>query len=152
MKNGCPKDIIISDQQLESQGPLRQKRFGNPGFNGHDGKQWDGIHMRGNLAIKHYSSSLIRILNELNPDKSDNYHQKCPQTIYQGQAEQYYHTDRRNHPDYQYQSRRYRNRVYQGHTQSQYQRCENGGYEKNNTRYHGHDAGVWNRFSPLGNC
>ena len=39
MKNGCQKDIIIIDQQLECQGPLRQKRFGNPGFNGHDGKQ-----------------------------------------------------------------------------------------------------------------
>ena len=31
LKSGCPKNIQIVDQQLDCQGPLREKRFGNPG-------------------------------------------------------------------------------------------------------------------------
>jgi hypothetical protein len=87
MQAGCPSDISIVDQNMECQGPLKLKRFGNPGSTDHDGKPWDGIHMRGRLAARHYTNSLIRILSEFLPSgdnwSSKDNHRSCPQTRYQ---------------------------------------------------------------------
>ena len=83
LKSGCPNNIHIVDQQMDCQGPLREKRFGNPGSVGQDGKPWDGIHMRGKMAAKHYTHSLARIVSALNPQGDGNYHKTCPQAIYQ---------------------------------------------------------------------
>ena len=89
MEKGCPRNIVIEDQNMECQGQLRIKRFGNPGYKDHDGKPWDGIHMRGRLGTKHYTSSIIRIFTDLklNTTKSkssqQSYHSTCPQAQYQ---------------------------------------------------------------------
>ena len=32
MQNGCRTDIAIVDQNMDCQGPLREKRYGNPNF------------------------------------------------------------------------------------------------------------------------
>jgi hypothetical protein len=87
MESGCPENIVIEDQHLECHGPLRSKRFGNPGDIGYDGKPWDGIHMRGRLAVRHYTNSLIRIMSFLPQTKTNSsendFHANCPQTQYQ---------------------------------------------------------------------
>ena len=87
MERGCPENIVIEDQHMECHGPLRIKRFGNPGLVGYDGKPWDGIHMRGRLAVRHYTNSFIRILS-ISPQTKTNldeqtFHSSCPQTQYQ---------------------------------------------------------------------
>ena len=137
MNNGCPANIQIRDQHLDCQGPLREKRFGSPGYVGQYGKPWDGIHMRGHMAVRHYSHSLIRILNELN-------HQSCPQTVYQYQYTQPGRVDQ-----FQYQNRRYRNNRYHGNERKPQQTYKNG---ENNAQYYASNAGVFNRFSALGNA
>ena len=100
LKNGCPKNIEIVDQHLDCQGPLREKRFGNPGVVGHDGRPWDGIHMRGKMAVKHYTNSLVRIVTALNPQGDWNDHKTCPQTIYQ--RRNYYNNEDNNNTRYNY--------------------------------------------------
>ena len=147
MEKGCPKNIEIEDQNMECHGPLRLKRFGNPGLIGHDGKPWDGIHMRGRLAVRHYTNSIIRILSELAPIKirlaQQDYHSSCPQTQYQSRH-LYNHKGADN---FQYQQRRgfnYR------HTQTQH----TGSFGENrqfNSQHYGYNVGVSNRFSHLGN-
>ena len=122
MKSGCPANIQISDQQLDCQGPLREKRFGNPGCIGVDGKPWDGIHMRGKMATRHYSNSMIRILNELSPKKKGNFHKSCPQTFYQQNIP--FHP--KSGGNYQYQNRRYRNRDNSGFRQPQQMHTDEG--------------------------
>ena len=77
MQSGCPSNIQIADQNLDCQGPLRRKRFGNPGQVGRDGKLWDGIHMRGAVAAQHYTNSLVRIISDLSPHFQD----KRPRTF-----------------------------------------------------------------------
>ena len=138
MKSGCPANIQISDQKLDCQGPLREKRFGNPGLIGPDGKPWDGIHMRGRMAIRHYSNTMIRIIDELSPKKKDNFHQSCPQTIYQQNS---------NDGNYQYQNRRYRNTEYSGNRQPK-KMYTNGRYSAgSNAKYYEYNTTVNNRFS-----
>ena len=56
MTNGCPKNIIIASQPLDCSGELRESRFGKP-----SDKSFDGIHMRGRLAVQHYTASLINV-------------------------------------------------------------------------------------------
>ena len=91
MGRGCPIDISIEDQNFECHGPLREKRYGNPDYLGYDGKPWDGIHMRGRLAVTHYTNSIIRILSGSIPPTHDvrksNFHQSCPQTQYQNRKQ-----------------------------------------------------------------
>ena len=152
MQNGCPENIIISDQQMDCRGPLRQKRFGNPGSKGHDGKPWDGTHMRGYLAVKHYSNSMIRIMNECNPLRQDNYHETCPQTVYQRKhsPRTQYHNQSDN--NYQYQTRRGRGRTYQNTSQYQQQQGQgDSAYSEHGQYYEDNTVGVSNRFSVLGN-
>ena len=90
MQSGCPSNILIADQKLDCQGPLRRKRFGIPGQVGRDGKPWDGIHMRGVVAAQHYTNSLVRILSDISPQFSRQsaaeFHRSCPQAIYQSRA------------------------------------------------------------------
>jgi hypothetical protein len=93
MQNGCPANIVIVDQHMDCQGPLREKRFGNPAFQGYDGKPWDGIHKRGRLAVRHYTNSIIRIVSEISPSASNwsqDYHRKCAQTRYQSRQQNNY--------------------------------------------------------------
>ena len=62
LKNGCPSNIKIYDQNLSCHGELRKKRFGQmeqPGY--------DGIHMRGPLGPQHYTIAALRLFQELNP-------------------------------------------------------------------------------------
>ena len=96
LENGCPKDIVIADQHLDCHGPLREKRYGNPALKSFDGKPWDGVHLRGRLAKRHFTNSVLRILTENFPssDWSRDYHETCPQTLYQARQQQ------RNYRDY----------------------------------------------------
>ena len=90
MQKGCPSNILIVDQNLDCQGPLRKKRFGIPGQVGRDGKPWDGVHMRGTVAAQHYTNSLVRILVDISPQftkqAAADYHNFCPQAIYQSRV------------------------------------------------------------------
>ena len=93
-------NIRIQDLGLDCYGPLIEKRYGTPGTRGFDGKFVDGIHMRGYLAVKHYTGSFVRMLRPSmanmragrDQQKSD-FHASCPQTVYQrnkhGQTGQY---------------------------------------------------------------
>jgi hypothetical protein len=57
LTKGCPKNIVISHQPLECDGDLRISRYGFPST-----KEYDGIHMRGKMAIQHYTGSVINVL------------------------------------------------------------------------------------------
>ena len=149
MEKGCPANIIIEDQHLDCHGPLREKRFGNPGIVGHDGRPWDGVHMRGRLAITHYTNSLIHILSGTVPrfisSKQDN-HQKCPQALYQQQQQHNF----KGAASYQYGRR---NNYVGGHRQAQQGTPTFGGtyrqgYQSQHTRY---NVSVSNKYDYLGN-
>ena len=57
LTKGCPKNISIAQQPLECDGDLKVSRYGSPSVRG-----YDGIHMRGKLAVQHYTGSVINIL------------------------------------------------------------------------------------------
>lgn len=59
----CPKNIQLVKQNLDCSGDLRFQRFGSPSNSG-----YDGIHMRGSMAIQHYTGSLIQCLLKVIPD------------------------------------------------------------------------------------
>ena len=67
LTKGCPKNIMIGQQTLECQGDLRISRFGSP-----SDKNYDGIHMRGKLAVQHYTGSVINVLLDVLPGLSPN--------------------------------------------------------------------------------
>ena len=126
--------------------PLRTKRFGNPGEIGSDGKPWDGIHMRGRLAARHYTNSIIRIMlpsaRGKNSSIPQDYHLTCPQTMYQNNKRnnikradrnQYYSATKGNYWARQTNTQSYRS---------------NGRQDMNNYQY---NVGVSNRFGFLGN-
>ena len=142
IKKGCPQNIQIVDQQLDCSGPLRDKRFGNPGEVGHDGKPWDVIHMRGTLAVRHYTNSLIRVLTGVNPLGVDNYHKSSPHI--KGQGWQNAKNMQRN--EFQYQNRRYRRNI----THTRNSRPQNGPNQFD-TQHYEYNMGVSNRFHILGN-
>ena len=50
-------NIVIASQSLECSGELRVARFGLPSSKG-----YDGIHMRGKMAVQHYTASMINVL------------------------------------------------------------------------------------------
>ena len=88
VEKGCPANIQIHDLGLNCYGALREKRYGIPGTRGFDGKMADGIHMRGILAVKHYTDSFVRMLRPSvansqagnGQNRADN-HTRCPQTV-----------------------------------------------------------------------
>ena len=145
MEKGCTNNIVIEDQNLDCHGPLRVKRFGNPDFVGYDGKPWDGVHMRGRLAVTHYTNSIIRILSGsvpppvFNSSQSDN-HQSCPQALYQSRQLYFKGADRysNNH-----------NRV--GNNSMHGQMQQNGDNYTNCRQPYGYNVRVSNKFSYLGN-
>ena len=126
VEKGCPKNIQIQDLGLNCYGALREKRFGIPGTRGVDGKYVDGIHMRGILAVKHYTDSFIRMFRPYmtisqagRQSWSDN-HTRCPQSVYQRHRGQYT----------QYQRR--------GNTQGGYRKQTNRGFSRNNSNFNQH--------------
>ena len=152
MQNSCPSNIKIVDQHMDCQGPLREKRFGNPVFMGHDGKPWDGIHMRGRLAVRHFTNSFIRILSELSPSmpNQSNYHDTCPQALYKSRQQDNYNPT----SNYQYQRSRHNNRdgYYNRDSYNGQQQAGRSGYNRHfNTQHFDNKVSVSNRFSPLGN-
>ena len=165
MQNGCPQNIVIADQHLECQGPLKNKRFGNPVHQGLDGKPWDGVHMRGPLAKRHYTNSLRRILAENLPssdwskdyqssDWSADYHKTCAQTRYQARQRKQqnlrdYHHSQRGSPSYRHENRRHINR-YPG--SYNYNHTQGNTRQEYNADYYGnYNVRVSNRFNQLGN-
>ena len=63
LSKGCPKNIIIVRQDLDCYGDLRLQRFGSPSSPG-----YDGIHMKGDMAVQHYTGSLIQCLVQVMPE------------------------------------------------------------------------------------
>ena len=63
LTKGCPKNIHIVQQDLDCTGELRFLRFGPPTSPG-----YDGTHMRGTLAVQHYTGSVITALLKVIPD------------------------------------------------------------------------------------
>ena len=59
LTKGCPKNITIAQQPLECDGNLRLSRYGSPSAKGSD-----GIHMRGVMAVQHYTGSFVNFLLE----------------------------------------------------------------------------------------
>ena len=59
LTKGCPKNITIAQQPLECDGNLRLSRYGSPSAKG-----YDGIHMRGAMAVQHYTGSFVNVLLE----------------------------------------------------------------------------------------
>ena len=139
MQRGCPSNISIQDQKLDCHGDLRQKRFGNPGIATNYGKPWDGVHMRGRLAGRHYTNSILRIFaahfSQLDLESSasqsrDRYHETCPQTEHM-----------RSHFD---SSHHNLHNVKQGFSQQQ-TFGRNRGFKKNNERqYSGYEQSYFN--------
>lgn len=56
VSSGCPTNIQIYDLDLGCHGALREKRYGTPGYYGHDAKMYDGIHLRDPLAVRHFTN------------------------------------------------------------------------------------------------
>ena len=63
LTRGCPKNIVITEQHLECDGDLKNARFGLQ-----SAKDYDGIHMRGKLAVQHYTGSVINVLLDNLPE------------------------------------------------------------------------------------
>ena len=63
LSKGCPENISISYQPLECQGALRVSRYGSP-----SAKNYDGVHLRGKLAVQHYTGSMINVLSDAIPN------------------------------------------------------------------------------------
>ena len=145
VQNGCPSNITIVDLHLECQGPLREKRFGNPGSVGYDKKRCDMIHLRGRLGAQHYTNSFVRILSEISPSfknrTSKDFHRTCTQTKRQTPK------SRKDSDGYQYQ-RGSRG----GNRQDSYYYRQGFTQEEERDRYYDeYNVEVSNRFSNLGN-
>ena len=78
MENDCPDRIKIHDLELGCYGELRTKRYGVPGRLGDDGKYPDGIHLRGNLATKHYTSKMAKMFKSIFNLPTRQQHQSDP--------------------------------------------------------------------------
>ena len=105
--------------------------------------------MRGRLAIRHYTNSVIRILSDITQTKTKSpvqpFHSTCPQKQYQSQQQRNYNY--KDADNFQYQ-RKYRNNYWRAQTQ---QAGKNGGYKQNGSQNTGFSVGVSNRFTSLGN-
>ena len=65
LTKGCPKNIRIVQQELDCQDELRISRFGFPSAKG-----YDGIHMRGKMAVQHYTGSIVNVLLNVLPNNN----------------------------------------------------------------------------------
>ena len=63
LSKGCPKNIHIVQQSLECSGNLLTERFGSP-----SNRSFDGVHMRGKMAVQHYTRSVINALADIMPN------------------------------------------------------------------------------------
>ena len=59
---GRPSNIIIADQNLSSEGRLRDLRFGFPTH-----RNFDGVHLHGTQGIQHYTRSVIDVFTKVFP-------------------------------------------------------------------------------------
>ena len=57
LSKGCPTNISICYQPLDCDGALRVSRYGSP-----TARNYDGVHMRGKLAVQHYTGSIVNVL------------------------------------------------------------------------------------------
>ena len=59
---GCPNKIVISSLDLHCDGELRYQRYGdiNQG-------SYDGIHMRGPMAVQHMTKKFIKMITDIYP-------------------------------------------------------------------------------------
>ena len=62
MKKSGNKNICVSRQKLSCDGYVRMQRFGNPSYN-----NYDGIHMRGKLAVQHMTMTFINMMVDIYP-------------------------------------------------------------------------------------
>ena len=60
----------ISYQPLECEGALRVSRYGSP-----SAKNYDGVHLRGKLAVQHYTGSMINVLSDAMPNTNPTFSQ-----------------------------------------------------------------------------
>ena len=138
MQRGCPKNIMIYDQKLDCNGVLREKRFGIPGIVSQNGKPWDGTHMRGHQAMRHYTNSVARIFGahfsglsidwSKNPSES-NYH---PTRNFQHRN---FARSNQSHraPNYNYHGQQYTQGSYeQGWSSHQAEFGQSRGFKRNN--------------------
>ena len=65
LTKGCPQNIKIVQQTLECQGDLKTSRFGLASSH-----EYDGVHMRGKLAVQHYTGSIINALLDVLPNST----------------------------------------------------------------------------------
>ena len=156
MEKECPKNIKIQDLGLNCYGALKEKRYGIPGARGFDGKFVDGIHMRGILAVKHYTDSFIRMLrpNAKNSwsaggEGRSDYHSSCPQSVYQRNQGQYSRNLGRNNTG---QQEGYRAHNYRGFRDNgkKYDYYRHGYQQDGNVGNYGgniYNVPVFNRFS-----
>lgn len=63
-RKGRPANIYIADQKLQCDGALRSLRYGNPQCD----KGVDGVHMRGELSVQHYTRSMIDVFTAVYPE------------------------------------------------------------------------------------
>ena len=106
--------------------------------------------MRGHLAVRHYTNSMIHILSDVNPLGPDNFHKACPQTNYQ-RRRNFVSGPQNNLADnyqYQYQNSRHRGNTHFRDSQSHQQTDQFGGQGQ---RYEQQYVRVSNRFDALGN-
>ena len=61
-RRGANKNIVIAKQDLECDGLLRVQRYGNPTYH-----NYDGVHMRGKMAVQHMTRSFIQMLTNIFP-------------------------------------------------------------------------------------
>lgn len=76
LTKGCPKNISIAQQPLQCEGNLRIARYGFP-----SSRNYDGIHMRGKMAVQHYTGSLINVLLDVLPGSKTSTKSTPPPTL-----------------------------------------------------------------------
>ena len=93
VQKGWPKNIHIINFDLgcDDSKYLKNILFGNPGEN-----YYDGVHLRGTAASRHFTYRAVQAVRQANlssrPKKTANYdrpdyHSDCPQTRYQSQSQ-----------------------------------------------------------------
>ena len=126
LSKGCPKNIAIVHQQLECEGNLQRARFGSS-----LSPRYDGIHMRGEMAVQHYTGSFANFLldtlpqfqnskNRINITPSHisppSYSRSYADSVKNGRARSHNQTQ----PQFVERNRRYTAPQYSVHTQNRF--------------------------------